>query len=371
MGNSLVFVFILKYCFMQKGGTLEHGPEKESKPSPGAMGTNLTTRIIETKVDPIIFVKEEKPLPSEIPSLGSKEICVASTASEDKFPDGMAGDNNNQQRHIKQPKDDQYIDVQMACQGEPTVEGVKLQQSSEKRFQHIDLMDPATQTSAVTCKRHWSGANVKLEDGENLSKKLKTDDSGAFGCSSSGGIDSYRNSFSSHTNDLGTGSSIKDKGRDEICDEKIIPEDLGGTMERTFFPIDAHNVNDSHLGPNSKPHLGPKSSSLKGPHVYDNQFHDEIPNLELALGGETKPPPKGMLPFFVDEIEKKHCGEKPPDCLADEQEDDGVAASLSLSLSFPSSNKERVKTVSKAEQILPDGRHVNTSLLLFGRFGDK
>ncbi|XP_028752367.1 uncharacterized protein LOC114712078 isoform X2 [Neltuma alba] len=343
-----------------KGSPLECGPEKESESSPEAMGANVTNMIMETEVDPGISVNEEKSLPSGIPSLGSQEICVATTASEDRFSERMAGD-SNQQRRKKQQKDDQYIDFE-TLQAEPTVEGVKLQQPNDERFRHIDLMDTAMQTSAVTCKRLWSEADVKLEDGENSSKKLKTDDCGAYGCSSSGGRDSYGNSFASHANDLGTGSSIKDKGCDEICDEKIILED-SGTMERTFFPVDAHDVNDSHLGPNS--------SSLKGPHVYDDQFHDEIPNLELALGGEMKPTHKGMLPFLAGEIEKKHCQEKPPDCLADEQEDDGVAASLSLSLSFPSVNKERVKTVTKAEQLLPDGRHVNTSLLLFGKFAHK
>ncbi|KAK4253459.1 hypothetical protein QN277_010128 [Acacia crassicarpa] len=351
------------------GSPLEHGQAKESTPSPGAMGTNVTSRIIETKVDPNMSVKEEKSLLSEIPPLGSQEICFASTASEDKFSERMAGD-IKQQRHIKQQKDDQYIDIETAFQGELTAEGVKLQQPSDRRFQHIDLMDTAMQTSEVSCKRHWSEADVKLENGENSSKKLKTDDCGAFGCSSSGGRDSYRTNFASHRNGLGTGSSIKDEGCGDICDEKIILEDLG-TMERTFFPVDAHNINDSHLGSNSLPHLGPNRLSLKGPHVCDNQFHDEIPNLELGLGGEMKPPHKGMLPFFVGEIEKKHCRERPQDCLADEHEDDGVAASLSLSLSFPSSNKERVKTVSKAEQVLPDGRHVNTSLLLYGRFAEK
>ena len=103
------------------------------------------------------------------------------------------------------------------------------------------------QASAVTHKRLWSEADIKLEDGENSSKKLKTGLSGVYGFSSSGGIDSFRNSFASHTNDLGC--SMEDKGCEEVCDEKIIREDLG-TMERTFFPVDTLK-GDSHLGPNS------------------------------------------------------------------------------------------------------------------------
>lgn len=347
---------------MQNDSALELGPDRESKPSPGAMATSVTSRIVETKVDPDIPVKQEKSLSSGIPSLGSQEMGAAST-SEDKFSGRMTSDSDQLRHNRKQKEDDQYIDIENAFRGDLTVEGVNCQQTSDKRIEHIDISDTVMQASSITCKRlPWSEADVKLEDGENSSKKLKTGLSGVYGCSSSGGTDSFKNRFTSDLNDLGSGSSVDDKGCEEACDEKIIREDLG-TMERTFFPVDTYNKNDSHLGPNSL--------TLKGTHEYDDKFHDEIPNLELALGGEMKPPHKGMLPFFVGEVERKQNQEKPPDCLADEQEDDGVAASLSLSLSFPSSNKESMKTVSKAEQLLPDGRHVNTSLLLFGRFADK
>ncbi|KAF7835260.1 Bromodomain adjacent to zinc finger domain protein 1A [Senna tora] len=347
-----------------KGNLLECGPDRESKPSPGAIGTSVTSRIVETIVDPDTSVEQEKCLSSGIPSIHSQEIGASSTTSEENFSERMTSDSDKQRHNQKQKEDNQYVDIKTAFQGDLTVEGVNCEQPTDKKFQRVDLLDTVMQAPAIASKRlPWSEADVKLQDGENSNKKLKTDLSGVYGCSSSGGRDSFRNCFPSHLNDLGSVSSVKDKGCEEACDEKIIPEDLG-TMERTFFPVDTHNKNESHLGPNSL--------SLKGPHEYVDQFRDETPNLELALGADMKPPHKGMLPFLVGEVDKKQSQEKPPDCLVDEeQEDDGVAASLSLSLSFPSSNKERMKTVSRAEQLLPDGRHVNTSLLLFGRFADK
>ena len=125
-------------------------------------------------------------------------------------------------------------------------------------------------------------------------------------------------------------------------------------MERTFFPVDTRKKKDSGM-------------VLNEPRAYVDQFQVGIPNLELGLGGETKPSHKGMLPFFVGAVDKKNSQEKTPDILTDEREDENVAASLSLSLSFPSSNKEHVKPVTKAE----DGHNVNSPYLLFGRFTDK
>jgi hypothetical protein len=166
-------------------------------------------------------------------------------------------------------------------------------------------------------------------------------------------------------NELGSHSSVEDKGCEEASDEKIICEDLG-KMERTFFPVDSRNINGSQLGLNAMP--------LKGIH----ERVDVIPNLNLALGDETEllppppPPPaaapKGILPpFLVGAVDKK---DNRPDSLADGLEDDAAAASLSLSLSSPSSSKEHTQDSSTAE-LLPDGHRVNPPFLLFGRYTDK
>ncbi|XP_027359877.1 uncharacterized protein LOC113868469 [Abrus precatorius] len=302
-------------------------------------------------------------------TIETEETCVVSNISIDKISEKIVSDEDQGWLKRKQKDNDHCIDLEETFQDELSVKGIDCQVPNDK-VQNLDLSDTVMGASVVSCqKMPWNEGNEKLFGGESSSKKLKTGFSGIYGSSSSRGGNSFNNNFTSLRNDLGSSSSsVKDKGCEEACDEKIIHEDLG-TMERTFFPIDTQHISDSQSVLNSM--------SMKGLHESEEQFQDVIPNLELALGGKTKPlpppppppppVPKGMLPFLVGAVDRKN---NQPDGLGDGQEDDGVAASLSLSLSFPSSNKEHTKAASKPE-LLPDGHRVNTSLLLFGRFTDK
>ncbi|CAL5208500.1 unnamed protein product [Lathyrus oleraceus] len=263
-------------------------------------------------------------------------------------------DNEDQQRLKRKAKDRHYIDLEAPLQEDMSSEGVEYHLPNDKEVHHVDL-------SVVGCpKLLWNEVNEKLEDGEGSRKKLRTSFGGTSGLYSSAGRDSFNDSLTSLGNDLGSCSSVEDKGCEVASNEKIIREDFG-TMVRTFFPVDTQNTNGSQLGQNTM--------SLKGIHVREGV----IPNLNLALGEETELPlphpppaaPKGMLPpFLVGAVDKKN---NRPDSLT---EDDVAAASLSLSLSFPSSNKENTQTSSKAE-LLPDGHSVNPPFLLFGRYTDK
>lgn len=341
--SSLVLFFERCSCFVQKDSVPEHGRYRDTKP-PETMGTS--DRIVETETDYDISVKQENSLSSMIPSVGNQEIGTSSNISKDKISERMNNYEEDQGRP-KRKRIEDVLDINMKAtfQGD-TVKAVSCDIPNDK-VQHTDISDTVMQASAVSCQKiPWNEVN-----GESSRKKLKTDLSGIYGCNS------FNDSFASLANDIGSCSSVEDKGCKEACDEKIIHEDFGA-MERTFFPVDAHNKNVLN------------GISLKGSHEDEDQFQVGIPNLELALGGETKPSEKGMVPFFFGAVDKKNNHEMPPDIGADEQVDDSVAASLSLSLSFPSSNKEHTKPVSKAEH-LPDRHPVNTSLLLFGRFSDK
>lgn len=291
-------------------------------------------------------------------TVGNQERGAASNISMDRIPERMDIDEDQLWPKRKQKENDHYIDLEATFQGDLTVEGVNWRLPNDKVVQYVDLSDTVVQASSVSCQKvPWNKVNGKVEDGGSSSRKLKPGFGGIYGSCSSGGRDSLINSFASLANDLGSrSSSVEGKGCEEACDEKIICEDLG-MMERTFFPVDTRN-----------------SMSLKGPREYQDIFQDGVPNLELALGGKTNPPPppppKGMLPFFVGAVDRENSQEKHPYLLAEGQEDDGVTASLSLSLSFPSSNKEHTKAASKTE-LLPDGHRVDTPFLLFGRFTDK
>ncbi|RDY10635.1 hypothetical protein CR513_04795, partial [Mucuna pruriens] len=285
-------------------------------------------------------------------TLEDQETGAVSNISEDKISERM--DIEEDWRWLKRKqKDERHIDLEATFQGDPSVEGINCQLPNDK-VQHVDLSDTIMQGSGVRYQKimPWNEGNAKLEDTESSGKKLKT----GFGVI---GRDTFNDRFTSLGNDfLGSCSSVEDKGCEEACDEKIICEDLG-TMERTFFPVGIQNMSNSVSVLNSMS----MSMSIKGAGEYEEGFQDviPIPNLELGLGGKTKPAaaapapaappaaPKGMLPFLVGAVDRR----------PDVQEDDGVAASLSLSLAFPSSNKEHTKAA--------DGHRVNNSFFLFGR----
>ncbi|CAJ1934107.1 unnamed protein product [Sphenostylis stenocarpa] len=334
----------------------EHRQYIDSKP-PEAMSTSLSGRIVEPKTNPDISGKQETSLSSEIPSAGWQEIDIASNIIKDKILERTIYDENQQRPKRKQMENDLNINEEATFQGDLDVKGVNCQLPSDKKVKLIDLSDTIMEACAVSCQKSpFNEVNGKLEDRES-SKRLQTNLGGIYECNDSAGArGSFNGIFASLVTDIGSCSSV-DKGCKEACDEKIIHEDFG-TMERTFFPVDTRNKINSGMV-NREP--------LSGSREYADQFEVGIPNLELALGGETKPSHKGMLPFFVGAVDKNINRDKTPDV---EREDENVAASLSLSLSFPSSNKEHIKPVTKDEP-LPDGHKAKSSFLLFGRFTDK
>ncbi|KAL5129678.1 Bromodomain adjacent to zinc finger domain protein 2B [Glycine soja] len=339
----------------------KHRQYIKSKP-PEAMGTSVSSRIVETKTNHDISVKQENSLSSGIHSVGCQEIDTASNISKDKILDRTNNGENQQRPKRKQMEDDLDINVEATFQRDLTVKAVNCQLPNDKKVKHIDLSDTVVEASAVSCQKiPWNEVNGKFEDRESYSRELRTSFGGIHGCYDSGAWESFNGSSASLVNDLGSCSLGEDKRCKEPCDEKIIHEDFGA-MERTFFPVDTRKKNDLGMVLNSE--------SLNEPREYVDQVQVGIPNLELGLGGETKPSHKGMLPFFVGAVHKKNNQEKIPEILTYEREDENVAASLSLSLSFPSSNKEHVKPVPKAEP-LPGGHNVNSPYLLFRRFTDK
>ncbi|PON49500.1 Zinc finger, FYVE/PHD-type [Trema orientale] len=294
---------------------------------------------------------------------------------EEKFLDGRVGatvsigdyrasDGTNRGGDQYKPEmelkgDDGYMNGEVALRRDLSSKGVECCPSTERKRPFIDLSDrtpPASNGASQNIP--WNGVNNMLVDGENFGKRRRTGPIDMYGCSSLNCRDSPGGGVTSKPKDLGPCLSAEEKRCVEACDEKVITEDLG-TTERRFFPVDPRQGNSSV----------PWKSLAAG--VDDNRTHDGFPNLELALGAETKPQNKGIMPLFVGLVDKKNNPDKPPDKAVDVKEDD-VSSSLSLSLSFPFPDKEQpVKPVSKSEQLRPDRHHVNTSLLLFGGFSEK
>lgn len=134
------------------------------------------------------------------------------------------------------------------------------------------------------------------------------------------------------------------------------------SAERYFFPVDPLPEEDVGLVRKQM------TSNMSAP--TEDRFQDTSPNLELALGAETKTLLQGPPTYLVGKEDQKIirnlCGPE----AATRGEDDDVSAALSLSLSFPFPEEEPTgKSLSKSEQLLPEPGHVNTSLLLFGLEG--
>ncbi|KAK8715250.1 hypothetical protein V6N13_042588 [Hibiscus sabdariffa] len=142
---------------------------------------------------------------------------------------------------------------------------------------------------------------------------------------------------------LCSSSSVEEKRCDIGYDEKVIPGDMGSS-ERFFFPAGSHCARQFL------------------PIKDEGRVVDASPNLALALGAETRPPNKGILPF-VGTADKSDNLDKVTG--KEEVEDISASLSLSLSLSFPVAGTER-----NAKSV-PESNRVNTSLLLFGGFHDK
>ncbi|ONI25965.1 hypothetical protein PRUPE_2G329000 [Prunus persica] len=312
----------------------------------------------------------------KIRPISNQEVAIAGSVGEETIPDrkkrvGLAGGVeevildgvNIESVECKQDKelkrDYGYKEIEAALVRDLTA-GVNSFQSSKRKHPHIALSETAA-SAATNQEMSWNEVNSTQIDGEGDSKKPKIGSSGLYGCSTSRGTNAVDDGFVPH-NDMGPCSMVE-KRCVEACEEKVIPEDLG-TTERYFFPVDSRHVQHFHTVENSVPWKGSSSGD-------EDKSRDGFPSLELALGAETKPQNKGILPFFVGLADEKNNQDKPLDAVVDEKDDD-ASASLSLSLSFPFPDKEQpVKPVSKSEQLLPERHHVNTSLLLFGRLPDK
>ncbi|OMO96675.1 hypothetical protein COLO4_15143 [Corchorus olitorius] len=261
---------------------------------------------------------------------------------------------------IRDLKDDGYADKRTSLRGD-----LDCRQLNHRKRTYLDLTETVSEVSTDTCQAMpWSEVKrVSVEEGSDI-KKLKTGFSGIYQYSCPIDRGPFSDSLASDRHNMGSCSSIEEKRCEIACEEKVIPEDLGSS-ERFFFPVGSHQSREFRLGDSSRPW---KELLVKE----EDKVEDVSPNLELALGAETRPlnpTNKGILPFLAGTVDNQ---DRPLDKASGKEEEDDVSASLSLSLSFPFPEKEHsVKSVSKTEQLLPERHPVNTSLLLFGGFPEK
>ncbi|THG19056.1 hypothetical protein TEA_014464 [Camellia sinensis var. sinensis] len=251
-----------------------------------------------------------------------------------------------------------------------TMKGLNNRQFNCGKHLHEDPTWTVSQASAGISQKSWSDANSVLLDGQRASKKQKTGLSGLLDVQTPKKKSSpSRGSSVSGTYDMGTSSLMKEIG-EKACNEKEILKNKG-ISERYFFPVDELPVKDLRSGENSVPWKVLSSED-------DVRLPDVTPSLELALGAEMKPSKPGILPFLMGKVDLNASQDQPCENAAtkeEEGEEEDVSACLSLSLSFPfPDNEQTAKPVLKVEQqqqqLLPDRRYVNSSLLFFDNFPD-
>lgn len=221
-------------------------------------------------------------------------------------------------------------------------EGIHYLESHHRKRRKMDILESAALVSTGANNRTSRDEEVDcivLEE-EIVLKKPRTGFGNSYENScSSGGINSQSDPYVSPRNDIGPTFLFQKKGGDKVCDVNVIPEDFE-TAEKHFFPVGSHQLEDHHLPLPAKD---------------EDEYRDAVPNLELALGAETKLRKKSMIPFFMDLVDEKHNHSESSEKVIDvEEEDDSTSLTLSLSLHSQRSNNPQ-KLFRKQNSFYPIG----------------
>ncbi|KAA8533446.1 hypothetical protein F0562_031120 [Nyssa sinensis] len=308
---------------------------------------------------------QQNPSPFETLQIGTGEVGVVGSIVEEKKVLARANLSKGQVKIERNVKEEEGSLDSQTSQERPTImrdlitKDLNNWQFNHRKRPHIDPPETFLQAASAGTSQTtpWNEVGSVLVGGSE-SKKQKTGFSGLYECDNSRDASFSRDGFASRVHDVvGSSSPIKEERCGEACNMTVIPEN-SGNAERYFFPVDPQAAKRFSLDENS---MSWEAFSPKD----EDQHHDVdvAPNLELALGAESKPSKQGILPFLVRRVDKKNDQDQPPEKLATKGEEEDASASLSLSLSFPFPDREQ--TVNPVPETDPE-RHVNTSLLLFG-----
>ncbi|KAL4319702.1 hypothetical protein GQ457_18G008460 [Hibiscus cannabinus] len=291
----------------------------------------------ESKVVDFIFDSEHKPwLQATVTSIGclkveKEEMQVESYPSLKNRPfekkEAVAGKIEREFIEITDSEDDEYADGKSSSRRD-----FDRRPLNNRKRPYLDLTETVLEISADTSEKMQcsEGKGVSVDGGSDT-KRLKTGFSRIYQYRSGRDQSLFSDSLASDRHDPSSGNLA--------CEENVMTKDM--KRGEKFFPVDLHHARELQMGNNSEPW---KELSIKD----ENRVQDASPNLELALGAETRPPTpnKGILPFFVGKADKSGYQDRPPDKeTGKEDEEDDVSASLSLSLSFPFPEKDGMRSL--------------------------
>ncbi|XP_027771013.1 uncharacterized protein LOC107014536 isoform X3 [Solanum pennellii] len=185
-------------------------------------------------------------------------------------------------------KDEEASETSGSAATEPTRKALNNDVSNHlKRPRSVDTVMPYADSGVNRATRLFND-NDLVEEAHH-DKKLKTSIGGSYGNSEQTSCSS--DDFLSRMRGSSYGPYLPDTGYDEVLSKAPVPE-CTESAERYFFPVD--------------PNPGKASSTPWQMHHPDNDRHsDRVPNLELALGGESNSQTRGIPPFLVGKVDKK------------------------------------------------------------------
>ncbi|XP_055828848.1 uncharacterized protein LOC129896889 isoform X3 [Solanum dulcamara] len=157
-----------------------------------------------------------------------------------------------------------------------------------KRPRSVETVMQSADSGVNQATRIYNDNDLLVEEAHH-DKKLKTSIGGSYGNSEQTSCSS--DDLLSRMHGSSYGPYLPDTGYDEALSKAPVRE-CSGSAERYFFPVD--------------PNPGRASSTpWQMRHPDNDRLRDRVPNLELALGGESNSQTQGIPPFLVGKVDKK------------------------------------------------------------------
>nr|XP_029124426.1 uncharacterized protein LOC105059588 isoform X2 [Elaeis guineensis] len=219
---------------------------------------------------------------------------------------------------------DSFMNNESALNNDTQEDVVEIGSRPNRKQMRSSTMEKLSHISGETIP--WKEeANCSLSDEKEHKKKRKLNNGGVVVCSRE---EILSTKLSSKVYPLS--SSFMN---DSILDETI--HESSGSVERNFFAVDSGPIR----GKKDENFIWLSSDDEDSP-------ESNAPDLKLALGGKKRSLEQDILPLFPSKFSVKSSKDKPPAPVVDDGDD--VSTSLSLSLAFPTLEKEHTdKSVSK------------------------
>ncbi|KAH0764081.1 hypothetical protein KY290_020154, partial [Solanum tuberosum] len=186
-------------------------------------------------------------------------------------------------------KDEEASETSGSAATEPTCKALNSDVSNHlKRPRSVETVMQSADSGVNRATRFFNDNDLLVEEAHH-DKKMKTSIGESYGNSEQTCCSS--DDFLSRMRGSSYGPYLPDTGYDEALSKAPVPE-CSESAERYFFPVDPNPV---------------KASSMPWQmhHPDNDRLSDRVPNLELALGGESNSQTRGIPPFLVGKVDKK------------------------------------------------------------------